>query len=370
MICSALIDIFGSKLIQFIPLLFVMPLKHATETFLVVLLGAVIAVTGFAITLLPPIPTGVVPWGVLFVLSFVYPILLYPLFKRDRADYTFRLLHWFPTEMLVLWMIFQLLALFVPAAAFLTGWFTWGWTLVFVALGMLMLIRFCLTVIRRRVPRVSYLLLILGAYAIGGLASEGTGMHPEKQLAAMLWGEDAVSSVPSSEVADSRAGEEEEVEEKESWWRNLSIAQLLTGKAGSSSSEKNLEPSEDPSEEKWREQLREMTDRERKVAMRREERAQRSEEEESSSQSSEPVKEESSSSEEVIAEASSSSEEEVASGDLPESLEPGGSGAHLREVASVPSHLPDSGFGWGLIGLTLLAGYTGAVHDRTRRRKG
>src|SRR3989338_4009325 len=88
-----------------------MPLKHFTETFLVVLLGAVIALTGLLAATLPPLPEGALPWGVLFVLSIIYPLLLLPLFQRRRADNSFRLLHWFPAMLLLVWLFSRILPL-------------------------------------------------------------------------------------------------------------------------------------------------------------------------------------------------------------------------------------------------------------------
>ena len=84
-----------------------MPLKHFTETFLVVVLGAVIALTGLLTATLPNLPDGALPWAVLFILSVVYPLSLYSLFQRRRADNTFRNLHWFPAGMLLVWLMLQ-----------------------------------------------------------------------------------------------------------------------------------------------------------------------------------------------------------------------------------------------------------------------
>ena len=103
-----------------------MPLKHATETFLVFLLGAVILLTGLLLSTLPDLPAGAVPWTILFVLSILYPLALFALFRRRRADHAFRLLHWFPALMLLLWLGVEIVALEVPRAYSFIGWYTWG----------------------------------------------------------------------------------------------------------------------------------------------------------------------------------------------------------------------------------------------------
>ena len=106
-----------------------MPLKHLTETILVIVLAIVVCVTGMVLPSLPPLPQGVLPWAIVFLLTFAYPAALYPFLKRNRADYTFRLLHFLPTLLTLLWFLAELVALYIPPLAFLPRSFTFGWTL-------------------------------------------------------------------------------------------------------------------------------------------------------------------------------------------------------------------------------------------------
>ncbi|KKW38624.1 MAG: hypothetical protein UY85_C0027G0001 [Candidatus Peribacteria bacterium GW2011_GWB1_54_5] len=73
-----------------------MPLKHTTETLLVFLLGTATVVTGIIIPSLTAPDMGIAPWAIVFVLAIAYPLALSGLFRRNRADYAFRLLHWMP----------------------------------------------------------------------------------------------------------------------------------------------------------------------------------------------------------------------------------------------------------------------------------
>ena len=63
-----------------------MPLKHSTETLLIVVLGILFLVTGAILDILPSIPEGTVLWGVAWAGSVAYPLLLYPVLKERRAD--------------------------------------------------------------------------------------------------------------------------------------------------------------------------------------------------------------------------------------------------------------------------------------------
>src|SRR3989344_3801783 len=106
-----------------------MPLKHFTETFLVVVLAAAMALTGLLIATLPPLPEGALPWGVLFVISIIYPLSLYGLFQNRSADNFFRNLHWFPALMLLGWLSLQGLLLTDASRAGTVALYSWGWTL-------------------------------------------------------------------------------------------------------------------------------------------------------------------------------------------------------------------------------------------------
>ncbi len=154
-----------------------MPLKHATETFLVFLLGLVLAVTGFTMALLPPLQGNFIPWLIAFALSILYPLLLYPLLRSRRADNSFRLLHFLPALLLLIWFVLEL----SPATDLLLRvhrMYLWGWALPVVALGFLLLAVFCIEVIRQRRGRLTILALLLIPFAAAALAAEQFNWNP------------------------------------------------------------------------------------------------------------------------------------------------------------------------------------------------
>ncbi len=282
-----------------------MPLKHFTETFLVVTLGVAIALTGLLVSTLPPLPDSALPWAVLFVLSIIYPISLQSLFQRRRADNFFRNLHWLPAAILFGWLILQVIAITTSLTYEKMWFYTWGFALVPVLLGFILLVSFCLKVIRRRVPRLTFLALVLVPFTALALFSEQGGDF-EKELAAVLWQAD--------------------------FWTVEETKFLTAWMDTKTQSGKNVEVSSDPSEEKWREQLRQQQEREKEIAMR------------ASSDSSSSV------SSSVPSSYSSSSQLTIAS------------------VSSRPSTLPDSGLSWTLIISLLIIGYSATVHARSVKR--
>lgn len=285
-----------------------MPLKHTTETFLVFLLGVVILLTGILLPTLPDLPAGAVPWAILFVLSVLYPLSLFALFRRRRADHAFRLLHWFPALMLLLWLGIEVVALELPRALLLVSYFTWGWTLPAVTVAFILLFSYILQVVRRRVSRMALLLLAFIPFVGAALASERT-THWDRQLASVLWGG--------------------------AWLANLEGKEILGVRlAGRIPTEQNLSASSDANEESWREKLRQAEQR------RKDARAQR-------------LANASSSSSVIVAQASSRSS---------------AGGAQLSSARSRPNNLPSSGPGVAAFTLLMFAGYTGVLHDRARRR--
>jgi hypothetical protein len=277
-----------------------MPLKHFTETFLVVVLGVVIALTGLLTATLPHLPDGALPWALLFVLSVVYPLSLYPLFQRRRADNTFRNLHWFSAGILLLWLILQGAVLGSTVEAQSVEVYSWGWTLVPVLLGFVFLVLFCLKVIRRRLPRLIFLSVILVPFAAAAFLSEQEGQW-EKELAAVLWSGDIWKVDETGFLAS---------------WVN--------------EDDKNLDPSEDKMEEDWRERLRMQERREERIAAR--------------------LDEETEDDSKMMEDSTSST------------------GREYDSVSSKPPELPESGFGWNAIILTLIAGYCATLNESARRR--
>lgn len=202
-----------------------MPLKHPTETVLVFLLGLVTILTGFVLTTLPDLPPGILPWFIVFVLTLAYPAALYPLLKNNRADYEFRLLHFAPAFMALLWLVLSVASLRFPAAAWFQHVYLFGWTLPLVTIAFLLLVLFCLNVIRRRVSRLVLLAILFVPYVALALTDE-VKFHGSAQIASALW--------------------------QGSWW-NITGAQQGSEPSASG---KNLAFSSYPDEEQWRQKLR------------------------------------------------------------------------------------------------------------------
>ncbi len=298
-----------------------MPLKHHTETFLVFLLGAVMSLTGLLIATLPPLPEGIVPFGTLLLLAFLYPLILLPLFRKRRADYAFRLLHWVPTLMLLLWLGLGFSALSEGRVLPFFERYTWAWNLPGVATGFLLLALFCLRVVRRRVPRLALLLLAFMPFVAGGLLSE-QGPHWEKELASFAW-----------------HGE---------WWKVEGMDVYVAVHPGGRrlrniSSPVNFVPSQDPAEEAWRERLRVV--------------------EKSGEALSDPVPKKRVERRDVR-EAVSRSQSSVIIADVRPELS--GTGRELREAETLPERLPQSGGPLAVLGIFVLASYFGTLHIRAR----
>lgn len=207
-----------------------MPLKYSTETFLVLLLGAAIIITGIVTAILPPLSVTVIPWVIAFVASLLYPLALYPLFKDRRADYEFRALHFVPAFMLIVWLGIQLLLSVLPFFEVLLASYTWGWSLFIVATAFILLILFCLRVLRQRVPRLTVLMTLFLPFLVLGILSERNRW--DNKLAELVWNDPAGSGA------------------------------II---ASNDSSQGDLERSPDEDEEQWRARLRAVEDRSRKI---------------------------------------------------------------------------------------------------------
>lgn len=159
------------------------PLKHHTETAYLLFLGVIIAIFGFLIALLPALPAGWPYWSVLAAVSLIYPLVLLPTFRDNRADYEFRLMHWFPAGMVALWLLLQFLApKFRLAYIFQLGFF-FLWSLPLVVLGIVFMIIFALHVIRRRETRIALLGILLAFFTIGSVLAEARGWNTRLQAA-------------------------------------------------------------------------------------------------------------------------------------------------------------------------------------------
>ncbi|MBU0766578.1 hypothetical protein KKF55_02225 [Patescibacteria group bacterium] len=302
-----------------------MPLKHATETLLVFLLGVFLVLTGVLTSTLPDLPEGALPWGVLMVLATLYPLSLTRIFRNNRADYSFRWLHWFPVGILVLWLALQLIAQAVPAVQIATEVYTWGWTLPIVALGFVGAIAFCLHVIRRRVPRLILLLAVFIPFVVLATVSE-RGQNWEQYIASVLWDGELLHGLNGN-----MTGTGTEVAMKDD------------------PEPKNLEESEDPAEEAWRERLRAFEERRQLIALKM---AEQYEEPQDPQESQDP-------------------QEPQETQEPQESTAPRtGTGREFSEASTSPTALPSSGAGVGFLGLTMMMGYCGVLHQRVRKRVG
>ena len=211
-----------------------MPLKHTTETLLVILLAGVLVLTGFILSILPPLSVSFIPWTVAFVASLLYPLSLYPMFKERRADYEFRAFHFAPAALLLLWMIFDLLASAFPFIAFLLSWFTWGWSLPIIFLLFLLLVWFCFKVLRQWLGRLIMLGLIFLPFLLLGVLSEQFDW--DKTVGMALWRNLATGT--GTIIADNNASSEDWREElrRLSRQRSSSSSSLIASNTSSSKS--------------------------------------------------------------------------------------------------------------------------------------
>lgn len=301
-----------------------MPLKHATETALIFLLGAVLLVTGVVVSVLPSPPAGMAWWVLAFVAAAAYPLLLYPLFKSRRADYPFRVLHFAPLFLLGLRFALEFASPFTSWAGVAAGWLRWGWAAPAVAAFFLALGIFCWRVLRQRGMRLRFLLSTLLPFAVFGVLAR---------------------PVPTGDPTPHGGG---------------TVARTDTGSVigeGDSSTGgtviANLDHSADADEERWRVQLR-----------RRERRSERIAEQERRSADM------------AFSGAVRSAADGVfvssvfASGAVRTAGTASAGSASSRTIVAVqPPRLPSSGFELGMLGVPLVAGYCATLHERARRRR-
>jgi hypothetical protein len=244
------------------------------------------------------------------IVAVAYPVVLTPLFRARRADTPLRTMHWYPAFMLLLWFFLEVLALYVPSAQVLQRFFTVAWTLPAVALGIVALAVYCLRVIRRRVPRLAVMLLLLVPYAVAGIVS-ARGAYYEGEIAAVLW--------------------------KGDWWQvfgsGAAIPSARWSLAGKGTSLADIEASQDVSEERWREKMRAA---ERRSSREKDRKSQEKSEGKTVS---------------AMTKASSASSTPL-----------------WRQTSSAPAALPSSGGPLEVIAISMLALYSGVLHDRVRKR--
>lgn len=307
-----------------------MPLKHDAETALVLVLGFMIALAGAVAAFLPPLSVSVLPWAIAFAVAIIYPLALYPMMKENRADHEFRALHFVPALVLFVWMLLDLLVAFRPEWQMLQTVYTWGWGLAVVIAAFVLLVMFCLRVIRQRFPRIALLLAVLIPFVILSQLSEKQDW--DRKLAMSIWN------------------------------GNLTGTGLIASGGNSS----NLDPSTDSVEEQWRAQLRQM-----------ERRRQQLEQEQRNGSSSSVIAVASSSS--IVGAKSSAIIAVVTStpraSAVASSKTPSNSATSSKKAvaaASVssktPPRLPSSGFGMETVLVTMMAGCSAAIHRKTMLR--
>lgn len=143
-----------------------------------ILLGIAICLFGFLTSLLPSIESGGLrPWSIVFVCAVFYPLLLRRTLRTNRADYEFRALHWFPALIVLLWLLLELSVPYATSLSYLKLGFFFLWSLPLVILGIALLVIFSLHVIRRRVPRIVSLSLLLCLFVGVALTVESKGAH-------------------------------------------------------------------------------------------------------------------------------------------------------------------------------------------------
>ncbi len=209
-----------------------MPLKHHTETALIIVLAGLILLTGVLVSTLPLLPIGLVPWGIVFLATLLYPLAVYPLLKRNRADYEFRILHFAPAVIALLWFLIQIASLKSPWLLRFGHWYTWGHSFFPVTVALVLLAAFCLQVIRRRVPRLATMVSLFALFLVLAAVTE-SGARVDSVLADVLWN----TSTETGAIAGTQT----------------SSTAVVVLKPGSG---KNLAQSHDSEEEAWRARLR------------------------------------------------------------------------------------------------------------------
>jgi hypothetical protein len=142
-----------------------------------------ICVSGFVVSLLPALPEGLLYWIAGTFVAGLYSLIAHGPLKANRAEYEFRLLHWFPLGIFVAWMILQLLDTRFYFTHILTLGFLFLWSLPLVTLGIALLILFALHVIRRSAVRVTFLSLLLVLFIGGAVAAEAMNYNDNLQAA-------------------------------------------------------------------------------------------------------------------------------------------------------------------------------------------
>lgn len=353
-----------------------MPLKHSTETVLVVVLAIVMLAAGVLTASLPSLPMGAGPWGIAFLAAVLYPLILYPFLRDNRADNIFRLMHWGPAALLLVWFALAILELVFPMFFVLRRILVWGWSLIAVVALFVMLVAFCLRVLREGGKRVSILASILGVFL--ALAFVGEWFGWPSMLSRDLWsGKTTTASVTgtgsvavvSSSSSSAMALSSSSVMSSSSRSSVMSSSSVSSSRSSVMSSQSSAAASSSSTSGGWFSGLISWIfgsgspSSSSAIAMASS----------SSSSSSVTVAMSSSSSSSSVAASVSSSSSSRTSSSLTSSSLSSRSSSSLPLIgqsssSSVPPHLPTSGPGLGELLLLLGAGYTGLLHVRAKKR--
>lgn len=341
-----------------------MPLKHSTETILIVILGIVMLAAGVLTASLPSLPLGAGPWGIAFLLAVLYPLILYPFLRDNRADNVFRLMHWGPAALLGLWFVLAILELIFPAFFVLRRVLVWGFCLIAVAALFVMLVAFCLRVLREGGKRVSILAAILGIFLVLAFVGEWFGWPG--LISRDLWsGKPAVTGTGAVASSSSTTSSSSSMSSSTSSRTSSSVVSVSSSSATTSSSRPSSSSSavsagssssaavED--EQGWFDWLFGWI---------------WNDDGSSGSSSSSSVSSSSSSSRTSSSSSVSSPASSVST--TSSSRSSSSSSSSLPRIgsssSSTPPHLPSSGPAVGELLLLLAAGYTGLLHIRAKKR--
>ncbi len=178
-----------------------MPLKHHTETAYMIFLALMICISGWFVALLPHVPLGLPYWGIGFIVAVLYPLVLARTFKANRADYEFRLMHWFPAFIFLIWILFEYIGNLFYTLHILHLGFFFLWSLPLVALGIAFLIIFAVHVLRRSTVRITVLSIFLALFTVGAVYAEGTNLNPK--IAAVLFSPQSTLVATTTKGAES-----------------------------------------------------------------------------------------------------------------------------------------------------------------------
>lgn len=145
---------------------------------MVCLLALSMVLAGVAGAVLPRFALSPLPWVSVLIVAALYPMILSPFFRMRRADNAFRLLHVLPLLILLGALLLQLFSTLRPAVQKAFTVYTWGWSLLPVAFALLLLLLFCVQILRQRGARSLMLAALFVPFAILGVLSERQPWNP------------------------------------------------------------------------------------------------------------------------------------------------------------------------------------------------